>query len=882
MSWVPLSGYETDTNPGDVPRLLTPDELNLIATQLPFPPAADRASSELARNGIMKWIVNTLKDLEICPSAVPELIHHIIDQHTKSLIAPGTPIGITAAEAVGATTTQMTLNTFHSSGSAKSASFGIDSMRDLIFARQVPKNESCTIYFKDKSATFDDILAKRSEIVGSVVLDFVTNYSIKPVIQLRKYWWHQSNPFLKVTIPPSMYVMRLQLNLVEMLKHKVNIKRIAEVLESEVSKSVVAVYGPISDGIIDLYPVPGIIMGSLPKSLAKLEQSLAEETFLETIVYPELAKIRVKGIAGIKQLYPIKVPVWSVVLYERKSKPGDIENAILDRTTNLENTWIIYLNPDIMRNKGIDANSVQKLCRIVQIIPLQSITGEVPYIVVAMPPDRFRSSRGEVIVRRDNGQYMRRYSMSSTSLTRVENRWYVEIVKDDITQLDNTNTCIVKIEDNFELTMPCSDLYENDSKMYRPLLGTEIDGFVYETVADTKGITEQKPGDYINGKISEAKRIYNAEIKAQTEAQLATLKPGTEEYRNRARRPVNVPRPELVLASEFMSADTDGSNLKDLFSLPDIDKQRTTCNNMHTICKTLGIEAARTFLIQALQATIASSASYVHPANITFIAEFITSRGEPFGATYIGISRQPGGHLSLATLEQAGKVFTQNALLGKKEDIRGVSASVAVGTRMAIGNGYCDIAQDIEIDGVQTTIINDDLFEILRQVEPEPEIQPGSIDYEGMTTQVLNFDFRGEDQETSTNLIFGRENIPTTNVPIPKPQEQKPVPLNLTPDEPAADQTVIGTPILVDPEYGINRPVPEALVTDPFTTTGLLDTHPNILAPSICSGELDELFIRHTKYIHPEAPVPVQETIVPRRVDMTDLSVLNNLLARGF
>jgi hypothetical protein len=131
---------------------------------------------------------------------------------------------------------------------------------------------------------------------------------------------------------------------------------------------------------------------------------------------------------------------------------------------------------------------------------------------------------------------------------------------------------------------------------------------------------------------------------------------------------------------------------------------------MHTIAATLGIEAARTFIIRSLYNVISNTGSYVHPANIMFIAEFITNRGEPYGATYTGISRGQGGHLSLATLERAGKVFTQNALHGRKEDIRNVSASVSVGTRMAIGDGFFDIGQHITENGNQVMLINDDLF----------------------------------------------------------------------------------------------------------------------------------------------------------------------------
>lgn len=131
---------------------------------------------------------------------------------------------------------------------------------------------------------------------------------------------------------------------------------------------------------------------------------------------------------------------------------------------------------------------------------------------------------------------------------------------------------------------------------------------------------------------------------------------------------------------------------------------------MHVIANTIGIEAARTFIIKRLYNTISNTGSYVHPAHIIFIAEFITSRGIPYGTTFTGISRQPGGHLSLATVERAGKTFTQHALHGRKEDIRNVSASISVGARIAIGNGMCDIAQNITENGKSVTLVNDDVF----------------------------------------------------------------------------------------------------------------------------------------------------------------------------
>jgi hypothetical protein len=110
MEWVPLNNYDTGINLNNRPRKLTEDEINYITDHLPYALSADSTAAEVARQGTIEWMIETLREVKLDPSAIPELIERIIEQHNKSLVVPGTPVGITASEAVGATTTQMTLN----------------------------------------------------------------------------------------------------------------------------------------------------------------------------------------------------------------------------------------------------------------------------------------------------------------------------------------------------------------------------------------------------------------------------------------------------------------------------------------------------------------------------------------------------------------------------------------------------------------------------------------------------------------------------------------------------------------------------------------------------------------------------------------------------
>jgi intein/homing endonuclease len=684
-------------------------------------------------------------------------------------------------------------DTFHASGSAKSASFGIDAMRDLIFARKTPKNESCTIYFTNKNATYEEVLDSRRYIVGSVVSDFILkknggmHYDIDSPDVLDRYWWHENAELLlEKQIPPSTKVLRLFLNVPEMFKHRVTIKELAEVLEREVPPSAVAIYGPIGDGIIDLYPHPNIIAETLKgKEKGAIPPELAELTYLESIVRPELDNIRVKGISGIRQLYPIISPVWRIVLLERKMVDTDIVNEtaqiMLGPALANRSGWLLFYNPNIMKITGLLDENLAALCRLSGI---SIIGGTQNYLAISMPNDRFRTTRGEVVVQIENRKYRQ---IQRNAILRFEGFIYREI---DEPLVENTPTGWTEIiQDHIDKTdkdpeidevainVPRDDIRQINDKFYKRIpdnMFIETNEFAYEQIVDPRiKIKELKPSEYVQDKISADKRARNDEIKRRTDEIIKHAETLPEEQRRTLiRKPVIIPRTELMLAAEFVMAETDGSNLKELLALPGIDKTRTTCNNMYTITATLGIEAARTFLIRALNNTIANTGSYVHPANIMFIAEFITSRGEPYGATYTGISRQPGGHLSLATLERAGKVFTQNALHGRKEDIRNVSASVAVGARMAIGDGAFDIAQDIVVDGVPKTIINDDLFTALEQDDTTKELaakkavvpaQATTMPAEDITAgleilKTINaggtFDFTGAEDEANLITLF--------------------------------------------------------------------------------------------------------------------------------
>lgn len=806
MTWKNLDDNLLD----DEPRKLTDAEIKYVTDRLPLPLTPDKESADLCRDGIVEELVRQLKKIELCPSAIKELTDRVVEQHIKSLIAPGTPIGIIATEAVGSTTTQMTLNTFHTSGSSKSASFGIEAMRDLIFARKNIRNEITTIYFTDKSMSYEDVLNTRKYIVGSMISDFVKDYTIKPPNNLEKYdWYNLAKIVLGKDLPKSKYVLRLFLDIKEMYKHGVTVGNIAKILESS-PQTLVAIHGGTADGILDLYPITGAIKEVFNKNNKhiSLSEELIDITYLESFVLPDLSNIRVKGIPGIKSLTPIVSHVWSAVITEKKLSEDDLTDDIeRDKLLNLiGKAWVIFYNSDVLKTTGLKPENIAALCKNAG---YGIVTGSSKYLIIVGPDDRFKYNDQTAYLLDDNNYYVK-----VDNYITIDDQIFETTTKnlDEYGVINYNNNNYIQIESNTRI----------------------IGDIMYKQITNSSSIKEVPPGEYIQEKVAKEKERIREEIKKE-------------------KRVINPSR--LISSSEFVVAETEGSNLKEILALPGVDKQRTTCNNLFTIASALGIEAARTFLIRALTTTISNNGSYVNPAHILFISEFITNRGEPYGATYTGISRQPGGHLSLATLERAGKVFSQNALHGRKEDVRNVSAAITLGARIAVGSGYFDIGQEIITETGQRDVINDSMFTALKNTN-NTDLPFEEMDETYVDNRVDNI---ADDNDVDMLSLFGGQNVISETRVV---------------DD--RDLDLLSTKINVYDTIKIEKPIaeeqPELFVFPdpvPIVSAGLVSDNP--FADDIKIKYDYPSFLRELNEPSETLVVPMPEEEIPLDIELPDL-----------
>ncbi|AHH01717.1 DNA-directed RNA polymerase RPB1 [Pithovirus sibericum] len=306
------------------PRYLTEDEVSDILSVLVvgktggasregvgvLAPAYEAAS--IATESIREKLRRDLSKIVITPLGIPDLKDEIRRQFGKSRVAPGTPVGFSVAEAIGGPSTQMTLNAFHSAGSAGSGQ-GIERIQQMIDLTKKPKMTICLVHFKERLTYETAYLVKRTSIIGVTAGNLISDFEVDTPENLMfdRPWWYDLYSEVYGPIPEARYILRLTLNPKTMLTFQLTMEEVVAAIEKGNSSSVKCVFSPLSEGLIDVYPIEEVIVSKL-KEKDVIHQANASNIFLTSIVQPNLDNIHVKGIPGARAAYPVSTPVLSI------------------------------------------------------------------------------------------------------------------------------------------------------------------------------------------------------------------------------------------------------------------------------------------------------------------------------------------------------------------------------------------------------------------------------------------------------------------------------------------------------------------------------------------------------------------------------------------
>ncbi|ESQ42341.1 hypothetical protein EUTSA_v10012446mg [Eutrema salsugineum] len=137
----------------------------------------------------------------------------------------------------------------------------------------------------------------------------------------------------------------------------------------------------------------------------------------------------------------------------------------------------------------------------------------------------------------------------------------------------------------------------------------------------------------------------------------------------------------------------EGTNLLAVMGTPGINGRTTTSNNIVEVSKTLGIEAARTTIIDEIGSVMGNHGMSIDIRHMMLLADVMTYRGEVLGIQRTGIQKMDKSVLMQASFERTGDHLFSAAVSGKVDNIEGVTECVIMGIPMKLGTGILKVLQ---------------------------------------------------------------------------------------------------------------------------------------------------------------------------------------------
>ena len=145
-------------------------------------------------------------------------------------------------------------------------------------------------------------------------------------------------------------------------------------------------------------------------------------------------------------------------------------------------------------------------------------------------------------------------------------------------------------------------------------------------------------------------------------------------------------------AEEEFVLYTEGSAFGKVLDIEGVDASRTTCNNIHEIHRSLGIEAAREAIIEETMNTLEEQGlDDVNIRHLMLVADIMTNRGEIESIGRHGISGNKESVLARAAFEVTVNHLLDAAIHGEVDDLNGVTENVIVGKPIQLGTGDVDL-----------------------------------------------------------------------------------------------------------------------------------------------------------------------------------------------
>ncbi|RKP06871.1 beta and beta-prime subunits of DNA dependent RNA-polymerase [Thamnocephalis sphaerospora] len=115
----------------------------------------------------------------------------------------------------------------------------------------------------------------------------------------------------------------------------------------------------------------------------------------------------------------------------------------------------------------------------------------------------------------------------------------------------------------------------------------------------------------------------------------------------------------------------EGTGLREVMNAEGIIGTETTSNHIMEVQKVLGIEAARSTIINEIDNTMKAHGMTIDPRHVMLLGDIMTYKGEVLGITRFGVAKMKDSVLMLASFEKTTDHLFDASLFGKRDAVEG-------------------------------------------------------------------------------------------------------------------------------------------------------------------------------------------------------------------
>ncbi|ANB12611.1 DNA-directed RNA polymerase III core subunit RPO31 [Sugiyamaella lignohabitans] len=158
----------------------------------------------------------------------------------------------------------------------------------------------------------------------------------------------------------------------------------------------------------------------------------------------------------------------------------------------------------------------------------------------------------------------------------------------------------------------------------------------------------------------------------------------------------------------------EGYGLQNVMITDGVVGHKTTTNHILEMRQVLGIEAARSSIINEIHYTMTKHGMSVDPRHIQLLGDVMTFKGEVLGITRFGLAKMRDSVLQLASFEKTTDHLFDASFYMKTDKIEGVSECIILGQSMSIGTGAFKVVRPLEdVDQAASYLSKPTIFEDL-------------------------------------------------------------------------------------------------------------------------------------------------------------------------